>query len=45
MKTVNDIKDLGLKVLSFEILIRLKRLRMSRAKELMIKFEFNEKGK
>ena len=39
----NDMKDLDLKVFSFEILICLKRLRMSRAKELMIEFESNEK--
>ena len=36
-------KDLGLKVLWFEILIYLRRLRMSRAKELMIEFKFNKK--
>ena len=37
MKVVDNIKDLGLKVLWFEkILIRLKRLRMSRTKKLII---------
>ena len=42
IKIVNDMKDLGLKVFWFKkILIRLKRLRMSRAKKkLIIKFEF-----
>ena len=43
MKAVNDMKDLGLKVFSFEILICLKRLRMSRAKESIIEFKSNEK--
>ena len=43
MKAVNDMRDLGLKVLWSEILLYLKRLRMPRAKELMIKSEFNEK--
>ena len=43
MKVVNDMKDLGLKVLWSEILICLRRLRMSRAKELMIEFESDEK--
>ena len=44
MKVVNDMKDLGLKVLWFKrILIYLRRLRMSRVKELMIESEFNEK--
>ena len=43
MKVVNDMKDLGLKVLWFGILICLRRLRMFRAKELMIKSESNEK--
>ena len=43
MKVVNDMKDLGLKMFSFEILICLKRLRMSRAKILIIEFKFNEK--
>ena len=38
-------KDLSLKVLWFKILIYLKRLRMFRAKEFIIKSEFNEKGK
>ena len=42
MKVVNDMKDLDLKVFSFEILICLKRLRMSRAKKLMIKSKFNK---
>ena len=40
MKIVDDMKDLDLKVLwSERILIHLRRLRMSRTKELMIKFE------
>ena len=43
IKIVNDMKDLGLKVLWFEILIYLKRLRMSRAKELMIEFKKKKK--
>ena len=45
MKVVNDMKDLGLKVFWFEILIYLRRLRMPRAKRLMIDSEFNEKKK
>ena len=45
IKVVNDMKDLDLKVLWFEILIYLKRLRMFRAKELMIESESNKKGK
>ena len=46
IKAVNDMKDLGLKVLWFKkILIYLRRLRMSRAKELMIEFKSNEKEK
>ena len=44
MKVVNDMKDLGLKVFWFKkILIYLRRLRMSRAKELMIKSKSDEK--
>ena len=43
MKAVNDMKDLGLKMFSFEILICLKRLRMSRAEKLIIESESNEK--
>ena len=43
MKVVNDMKDLSLKMFSFEILICLKRLRMSRAKESMIESKSNEK--
>ena len=44
MEIVNNITDLGLKVLWFKrVLIYLKRLWMSRAKELIIKFKFNEK--
>ena len=40
MKIVNDMKDLGLKVFWSEgILIRLRRLRLSRTKKLMIEFE------
>ena len=45
MKAVNDMKDLGLKVFSFKILICLRRLRMSRAKKLIIESKFNEKEK
>ena len=45
MKVVNDMKDLGLKVLWSEILICLRRLRISRTKKLMIESEFNEKEK
>ena len=45
MKIVNDMKDLDLKMLWSEILIYLKRLRMSRAEELMIKSKSNEKKK
>ena len=45
MKIVNNMKDLNLKMLWFEILIYLKRLRMLRAKELMIKSKFNKKEK
>ena len=45
MKIVNDMKDLDLKILWFEILICLRRLRMSRAKELIIEFKSNKKGK
>ena len=48
IKVVNDMKDLSLKVLWFEkILIRLKRLRLSRTKKLMIESEseINEKEK
>ena len=45
MEVVNDMKDLGLKVFWFEILICLRRLRMSRAKELMIKSKSDEKEK
>ena len=44
IKVVNDMKDLDLKVFWSEILICLKRLRMSRAKKkLIIEFESNEK--
>ena len=40
MKIVNDIKGLDLKVLWFKkVLIRLKRLRMFRTKELIIESE------
>ena len=48
MKVINDMRDLTLKVFWFEkILIRLRRLRLSRIKKLMIEFEFelNEKEK
>ena len=45
MKVVNDMKDLGLKVFWFEILICLRRLRMSRAKKLVIESESDEKEK
>ena len=48
MKVVNNMKDLDLKMLWFEkILIRLKRLRLSRTKRLIIesKSEFNKEGK
>ena len=45
MKVVNDMKDLSLKVLWFEILICLRYLRMSRTKKLMIKFKSDEKKK
>ena len=45
IKAVNDIEDLDLKVFWFEILIYLKRLRMSRAKELIIESKSNEKEK
>ena len=45
METVNGMENLSLKVFSFEILIYLRRLRMSRAKELMIKSESDEKGR
>ena len=36
-------KDLGLKVFWFKILICLRRLRMPRTKKLIIESEFNEK--
>ena len=48
MKVVNDMKDLGLKVFWFKrILIRLRCLRLSWTKELIIEFksEFDEKGR
>ena len=45
MKIVNDIKDLDLKVFWFKILICLRRLRMPRAKELIIESESDEKKK
>ena len=44
MKVVNDMEDLGLKVSWFKrILICLRRLRMSRAKDLIIESKSNEK--
>ena len=46
IKVVNDMRDLDLKVFWFEkILIRLKRLRLSQTKKLMIESESDEKGK
>ena len=46
MKVVNDMKDLGLEMLWFKkILIYLRRLRMPRAKKLIIESKFNEKEK
>ena len=45
IKVVNNMKDLGLKVFSFEMLICLKRLRMPRAEELIIESESNKKKK
>ena len=46
LKVVNDMKDLSLKMLELEkILIYLRRLRMSRAKKLIIKSKSNEEKK
>ena len=45
MKVVNNMKDLDLKVFWSEILICLRRLRMFRAKELIIESKSDEKEK